>query len=312
VALEQVMDRVGLRHLIPLGAGQTMDAIVGLGPRLDGSDLGVEDRAFVRTLGDQALVARDNLRMHLEMVIKQRMERELSIARDIQTELLPAQAPVLEGYELEATTRPCFEVGGDYYDFLPGPAGLGIAVGDVVGKSVPAALLMASVHASLRALALGPDLSLAELMGSLNRLLVASVTPGRFVTLFLGRLDPSSATLRFVNAGHNPPLLLDREGCVTRLEEGGVVVGVLDNVSYQEGCVSLQQGDLLVMYTDGVTECQTPEEEEFGESRLIDTMKKLREQPLDVVVERVLGELEAFRRGQPASDDTTLVLLRRC
>jgi sigma-B regulation protein RsbU (phosphoserine phosphatase) len=312
-ALERIIERTGLSEFIPLRTGDSVAAVMGLGGRLDGRGLGDEDRAFVRTLGEQALVARDNLRMHLEMIIKQRMERELSIAREIQTELLPSRAPTLEGYTLLASAQPCFEVGGDYYDFLEGPEGLVLSLGDVVGKSVPAALMMASVHASLRALATQPGLGLADLMSSLNSLMARSVKPGRFVTLFTGRLEPRSGVLHYVNAGHNPPLRIDRQGRVTRLEEGGLVIGVMDQVSYREGTLQLEPGDLLVLYTDGVTESMSPEEEEeeFGEERLIEALRKLHDQPLGSLLEAVLNRLETFRGGQPASDDTTLVLLRR-
>jgi sigma-B regulation protein RsbU (phosphoserine phosphatase) len=202
-------------------------------------------------------------------------------------------------------------VGGDYYDFLAGPEGLLVAVGDVVGKSVPAALLQASVHASLRALASLPSMSLSVLMSALNRLVARSVQPGRFVTLFTGRLEPRTGTLRYVNAGHNPPLHFDARGRVTRLEEGGLVVGVMDDVAYREGAVRLASGDLVVMYTDGVTESMTPHEEEFGEARLIEAVLEARDLSLESLIEGVLERLAAFRGGEAASDDTTLVLLRR-
>jgi sigma-B regulation protein RsbU (phosphoserine phosphatase) len=310
-ALADVMSRAGIQDLVPLQVGKSVEAVIGLGPRLDRRPLADEELGFIRTLGEQALVARDNLRMHLEMIVKQRMERELSIAREIQNELLPSRPPHVEGYELAAVTQPCFEVGGDYYDILERSDGLVVTVGDVVGKSVPAAMMMASVHASLRALATRSRMGLAEIIGSVNRLIARSVKPGRFVTLFYGRLQPDSGRFDYVNAGHNPPLKIDSAGRITRLEEGGLVVGIMEDVSYREGSTQLQSGDLVVMYSDGVTESMNPAEEEFGEQRLIEAVLEGRWLPLDALLERVLERVVAFRGEQPASDDTTLVLMRR-
>jgi sigma-B regulation protein RsbU (phosphoserine phosphatase) len=203
---------------------------------------------------------------------KERQDRELQIAQGIQRSLFPRDRPVVEGLDLAAESRPCHQVGGDYYDFIPLDGGrLALVVADVSGKGTPASILMASVHASLRATA--GATAPADLLGRLNRFVCASTQDSRYVTLFYGEFDPSTRRFRYVNCGHIPPCLVRAGGEVERLREGGPVIGLLGEAVYDEGEVELGAGDLLAIVTDGVTEALSPGEEEFGDGRVCESLK---------------------------------------
>jgi len=310
-AVGAIMARTGLVQLVPVNVGEEVRAFIGVGPRLDHRPIEAEEREFIQTLGAQAVVACDNLRLHREMAVKERLEREMAIARDIQARLLPGATPILDGFEIAAVSRPCYEVGGDTYDFLELGGELGLAIGDVVGKSIPAALTMASVHASLRAHVSHPGSSPAGLMTALNGFLVRSLQSGRFVTFFLALLDRENGRLRYVNAGHNPPLLFSADGRVEALSEGGLVLGIFEEAGYAEGTARLLPGDTLVLYTDGVTEFMDAAEEEFGMERLEAAVRSRHGWSASDVVAGVLADLAAFAGGVPARDDVTLVVVRR-
>ena len=221
-------------------------------------------------------VARLTTAIGREMAQRERLNRELEIAREVQEHLFPQRLPPAPGLDYCGQCRPAREVGGDYYDFLELPGGrLGIAIGDVSGKGVGAALMMASLEASLRALA--PVVQdPADLMGRVNSLVCQASAPNRYATLFYAEYDPAMRRLTYVNAGHNPPLVLRNGGgaCqVLRLETGGPVIGLLPQ-AYQCGVFSLEAGDLIVLFTDGVSESMNARDEEWGEERLIELAKK--------------------------------------
>lgn len=274
-------------------------------------------------------------RLLAEQKEKQRMENELAIAQEVQAQLFPRQISQLESLELHGFCRPARTVSGDYYDFLPQPPDrLTIAVGDVSGKGISAALLMATLHAALRAYALEPVplsvplavgaqvnrsrehaaqagglLSPATLVGLLNRRLYESTPPEKYATLFLGNYDGSSRRLTYTNAGHLPPVLIGTDGSVRRLDCGGTVVGLFDALSFEESSVELHQGDLLLAFSDGVTE---PENDfgEFGEERLIELVRDHRHQSLARIAELVTAAVDDWIGGREQPDDITLVLAR--
>jgi sigma-B regulation protein RsbU (phosphoserine phosphatase) len=274
-------------------------------------------------------------RLLAEQKEKQRMENELAIAQEVQAQLFPRQISQLESLELHGFCRPARTVSGDYYDFLPQPPDrLTIAVGDVSGKGISAALLMATLHAALRAYALEPVplsvplavgaqvnssrehaarggglLSPATLVSLLNRRLYESTPPEKYATLFLGNYDGSSRRLTYTNAGHLPPVLIGTDGSVRRLDCGGTVVGLFDALSFEESSVELHQGDLFLAFSDGVTE---PENDfgEFGEERLIELVRDHRHQPLARIAELVTAAVDDWIGGREQPDDITLVLAR--
>jgi phosphoserine phosphatase RsbU/P len=257
-------------------------------------------------------VARLTTAIGREMAQRERLNRELEIAKEVQEHLFPQRLPSVPGLDYCGRCRPAREVGGDYYDFLELAGGrLGIAIGDVSGKGIGAALMMASLEASLRAQAsVGRDLN--ELMKQVNTLVYEASSPNRYATLFYAEYDPQSHQLTYVNAGHNPPLILRKSAAgwkVSRLETGGPVIGVLQ-LCYQQETFPLEPGDLAVLFTDGVSESMNGRNEEWGEHRLIEFVKTCHGLPALEVMNRILVAAEAFAAGAPQHDDMTLVVLR--
>jgi sigma-B regulation protein RsbU (phosphoserine phosphatase) len=257
-------------------------------------------------------VARLTTAMGREMAQRERLNRELEIAREVQEHLFPQRLPPAPGLSYCGECRPAREVGGDYYDFLELSDGrLGIAIGDVSGKGVGAALMMASLGASLRALALVVQ-DPADLMERVNSLVCQASTANRYATLFYAEYDPATKQLTYVNAGHNPPLVLrNSDGAcrVQRLEAGGSVIGLLPQ-RYQRGRFSHEPGDLVLLFTDGVTESMNVRDEEWGEDRLIELAKSCIGLPVLECMRRILAGAQSFAGGAPQHDDMTLVVLR--
>jgi sigma-B regulation protein RsbU (phosphoserine phosphatase) len=257
-------------------------------------------------------VARLTTAIGREMAHREALNRELEIAREVQEHLFPQRFPPAVGLEYCGQCRPAREVGGDYYDFLALPDGrLGIAIGDVSGKGLGAALMMASLEASLRALAPVVD-DPAELMERVNSLIYQASASNRFATVFYAQYYPAGRRLSYVNAGHNPPVVLRNcaGACqVLRLETGGPVVGLLPH-RYQRGVFSLEVGDLVVLFTDGVSESMNARYEEWGEDRMIEFAKTCHGLAALETIRRILAAAQAFAAGAPQHDDMTLVVLR--
>jgi len=256
-------------------------------------------------------VARLTTAIGRELAQRERLNRELEIAREVQEHLFPQRLPQVMGLDYCGQCRPAREVGGDYYDFLALPDGmLGIAIGDVSGKGVGAALLMASLEASLRALAPVVDAP-AELMDRVNSLVYQASAANRYATLFYAKYDPAGRRLAYVNAGHNPPVVLRKRGNsfdVLRLEIGGPVIGMLPS-RYQRGVFTPETGDLIVLFTDGVSESMNVRGEEWGEDRLIQLTQTCHGRPALEVSGRILAAAHAFAAGASQHDDMTVVVL---
>lgn len=267
-----------------------------------------------------------NIRRHqVELIEKERLEADLAVARAIQARLLPQRPPVVAGLEVTGVSAPSREVGGDLFAFLPASGGgLGVALGDVSGKSVPAALLMANVLASLKAQAQhGADVD--ESLVNMNRLIAQDIEPGRFVTIVYAVIDPRAGRVRYACAGHNPPLLVRASGEVAWLRESGLPLGILEETSYAAADAMIAPGDVLVFYSDGVTEaeCARPADaasalgiaEEgdatfFGEDRLVAATLARVQRPASEILEGIVEDVRRFAVGAPQADDLTLVVVR--
>jgi phosphoserine phosphatase RsbU/P len=273
----------------------------------------------------------------LEQKEKQRLEGELAIAQEVQAQLFPRQVTELESLEVHGFCRPARTVSGDYYDFLTASSHkLILAVGDISGKGISAALLMATIHSAVRAYSVeslpqmrepvavgavagagrmmaawpeGIEVSPGALLGLLNHQLYESTPPEKYATLFLGIYDGRSHRLTYSNGGHLPPILIGRDGAVRRLEAGGTVVGLFEDVAYDEGCVEMHPGEIFLAYSDGVTE---PENEfgEFGEERLIDLVSENRNLNLVQISQTVTSAVDDWIGDNEQPDDITLVLAR--
>ncbi len=241
----------------------------------------------------------------------ERKKAELKIAHDIQMSFLPERLPEVPGFELAALSLPAKEVGGDFYDAIPLPGGrTAFVIADVSGKGVPAALFMALSRTVLRANSLIPR-SARDAVTEANMLIAEDAKSGMFVTLFYAVADPGKKTLTYVNAGHNPPLLFrPGSGRPTGLKGTGIILGVMPEAEYGEETIHLVSGDLVLLYTDGVTEAINPDEEQFGEERLIETASASLDLPPAEIVERVRDAVMAFSGDEPQFDDLTLMILR--
>jgi phosphoserine phosphatase RsbU/P len=261
--------------------------------------LALEVAELVRTLADEAAQ-------------RERMNLEVEIAREVQQRLFPQSIPEIEGVSVAGRCRPASEVGGDYYDLIELEGGnLGFAIGDVSGKGISAALIMASLRASLRGLLLGDEDDLSKMMQKVNRLVYEASTSSRYATFFFAIYNPVTRELRYVNAGHNPPILarqVSRE--LQRLEACGPVVGLFPFVDYEEQSLILEPGDVLIAYTDGISEAMTAEDEEWGEDRMLEAAPCGFSALASEVIENIFLAADEFTAGAEQHDDMTLLVLK--
>jgi serine phosphatase RsbU (regulator of sigma subunit) len=252
----------------------------------------------------------------LEVADRVVMKRDLEIAHDIQKWLLPSTPPDVPGLAIAFSTRAANTVAGDYYDVFARPATASgepsflVAVADVAGKSIPAALLMATFQASLKTLSTTPC-SLAQLIAGMNHYACSNSQSGlRFTTAFLAEFEPGSRMLTYINAGHNAPILRRRSGAIERLTNGGLPLGIMADAAYQSGNVTLQPGDWLVIFTDGVVEAMNIRGEEYEEERLLQVLAAGAATTPDELLRRIMGDLDAFVGATPQHDDITCLLLK--
>jgi sigma-B regulation protein RsbU (phosphoserine phosphatase) len=242
------------------------------------------------------------------------LEADLELSQKVQKALLPQHAPNIPGLDLAIFSRPAQIVGGDYFDFFQFPDGShGLAIADVAGHGMSASLLMASVQTALRTLVLTTD-SPVEVLGHLNRFFYHNVHLTTFVTLFLARFDPVRRTLTYGSAGHNPPLVYHPQtnggNPITWLEPTGAAIGLVEGFQITMETITLAQGDILLLYTDGVTEAMNEADDQFGRERLAALVSREAHLPPKALVQAIRGELQAFTNGQPLADDTTIVVAR--
>jgi len=252
----------------------------------------------------------------LEIADRVVMKRDLEIARDIQRWLLPATPPQVPGMAIAFATSPANTVAGDYYDVFARPASAGgegrflLSVADVAGKSIPAALLMATFQASLRTLSATPC-SLAEIVASMNQYACTNSQSGlRFTTAFLAEFVPATRALTYINAGHNNPILRRSSGTVERLVDGGLPLGIRAQAVYASGSAVLQAGDWLVIFTDGLIEALNERGEEYGEPRLLEVLRAGAASDPDELLRRMLSEVAGFVGATPQHDDITCMLVK--
>jgi sigma-B regulation protein RsbU (phosphoserine phosphatase) len=272
-----------------------------------------EDLNLVTVMANIAAIRVEHSRLAEREQASKLLARDLERAAEIQRQLLPSKAPEIAGFDMAGYNAPCRAVGGDYYDFLPHPDGrVTLLIGDVSGKGMGAALLMSSLHARAHLLFEDPALSASQ-VSRLNRSVAADCPGNSFITFFVAVLDPTSGELVYCNAGHNAPLLLHSNGEVEPLGCTGLPLGIMRDANYEQKICRLDPGDLLVLFSDGVTEACTPDEsQEFGEQRLMAVVRSRRNRTAAASVEAIKAELLSFTEGAPAADDVTLMVVRRC
>jgi len=269
------------------------------------------DTEFLEFFAVAAAISIEKAIVHREMIEKHRIEQQLRIAKEVQGSLLPVGDPVLPGFDIAGINVPTWEIGGDYFDYLPQPDGrLGIAIADVSGKGVPAALIMATFRAALRAQR-PRDLPLDQVGVRLNRILLDSMDSSRFVTAVYGLLDHDTGTFTYANCGHNPPLLLRAGGARETLTSGGPALGMWPGAQFTPDAVVFDRDDTLALYTDGVIEVMNAAGEMFGVERLEDVLRRHADRTAREVVQAVVDATQAFAGRRGYDDDFTLVIVRR-
>ena len=296
---------------VPLGVSDKVFGIIYADSPIAEGRFTEDHLKVLTTLASVAAIRVENTRLVEARLERERLERELALASEIQQRFQPTAPPIVSGYELQGISFPCYEIGGDYYDFIEREDGrLVIALGDVSGKGTAAALLMSSLHAAVHAQAGSHD-TLVATISAVNKYLADNIPANRFVTLFYAELDPESGALAFLNAGHNPPLIVHSAGTVEQLASGGLPLGIKPDAEYREGRTQLQPGDVLVIYSDGVTEAVSPSGEEFGATRLYETVSRNIESSAAGIRDRIESSLTKFAQGTSAADDITLVIVKR-
>ena len=304
--------------LLPLAVRDKLLGFISLGPKRSEEPYTGSDVRLLKSVAAQTGLALENASLLQtiadEVAHRERLNREVEIAREVQERLFPQKLPPIRGLDYAGHCRPALGVGGDYYDFLALPHGeLGIAIGDVSGKGIAAALMMASLQASLRSEATRAPENLAAAVGNINRLVFEASSSNRYATFFYGQYSPAEGRFDFVNAGHNPPMLFrrsDSDSTVIRLEPGGTVVGLLEDAQYVQGSVRLSPGDVLVLFTDGISEAMNLDDEEWGEDRLLQSIQTSRGASADELLKHLFEAATRFAGAAPQHDDMTLVVLR--
>lgn len=314
----QNLSRLQTELLLPLSARDRLLGFISLGHKRSEEPYSGTDVRLLKSVAAQTGLALENARlmsaMAEEIAQRERLNREVEIAREVQERLFPQTLPNIAGVDYAGACRPALGVGGDYYDFLALPGGqLGIAIGDVSGKGIAAALMMASLQASLRGEATRAPENLAALVSNVNHLVYEASSANRYATFFYAQYNPGDRKLTYVNAGHNPPMLFHcaaGEWQVSRLEAGGTVVGLLESFPYQQASLTIQPGDVFIAFTDGISEAMNNADEEWGEERMIETIRSCTGLSPSETISHIMQAADSFVAGAKQHDDMTLVVLR--
>jgi len=309
---KDVFDQLQATLIVPLIYEDKLTGLISLGEKKSGKFYRREDINLLNTLANQGAVAIENARMIEEVIEKERMEEELSIARDLQTSMLPATCPTIEGFEIAAYSLSAMEVGGDFYDFIDmGKNKAGMVIGDVTGKSVSGALVMSASRSVFRMLS-EEELTVSEIMIRANRRTKKDIKTGMFVALLYAVLNANDKTLSLCSAGQTQPIHWSSEtGESTLVETKGDTfpLGILEDVGYQETRLHLAPGDKIVLYTDGIVEAMNDKEEIFGFERLIEIVQGARSMTADSLLKEILDKVNVFAGGAAQHDDLTVIII---
>jgi sigma-B regulation protein RsbU (phosphoserine phosphatase) len=296
---------------VPLWHDEAVTGLIYVDSLRSENKFSQDDLTLLTSLANVAAVKLENARLVDEMIEKKRMERELELAGDIQQGLLPSKAPEIEGWDFVGSNTPCYTIGGDYYDFIERNGKLAVALGDVSGKGAGAALLTMVLRATLH-FASQREKTVADIISQTNAVIYDNSPQQFYATFFLTDVDTDTGKLQYVNAGHIPPILYQKAtDSVLRLEEGGTVLGLFDIAPFTEGEAELQPGDILCVFTDGISEAWGSNEEEYGEERLAELVRNnasLSASELEALIQQ---EVDTFTDGAPPTDDKTIIVVKR-
>ncbi|GMU96625.1 MAG: SpoIIE family protein phosphatase [Ignavibacterium album] len=304
------LSELGVHLIVPMQIQGRVKGLILLGKRVNNLEYSDYDIEFIYSVGSLAIISLENRRLFKEALEKQKLEEELEFAREIQQNLLPSQIPETNNFDIAAVNLPSKQVGGDYFDIIKVDEGKYIiAIADVSGKGIPASLLMANMQAFLQVIS-KQKIDIATATGLINDLITQNTSDGRFITFFWALLDDNERKLTYVNAGHNPPILV-RNNKINRLSEGGIILGVMKTImSYNSNSIQLESGDKIIMFTDGVSEAMNPYSEEFSENRLEQLALSTNSFTACDTLNRIKKEIEDFAQGAPQSDDLTMMIIR--
>jgi sigma-B regulation protein RsbU (phosphoserine phosphatase) len=310
----QTLEDLHAELLLPLSGRDRLLGVMTLGAKRSEEAYSPADLRLLQSVSTQT-----GLALEISQLIhtlaqqaseRQRIDREIEIAHEVQERLFPQDLPVIAGLTFAGACRPAQGIGGDYYDFIGLEHGLlGLAIGDISGKGISAALLMASLRASLRGVTMDTSNDLADVMQKVNRLVYEASADNRYATFFFAIYDPQTRLLRYVNAGHNPPIVVRGESTLS-LDGGGPVIGLLQQAFYEEQQTTLQPGDIFIGYTDGISEAMTHADEEWGEERMIASAACARAKDAAMILQCIFDEADKFTAGAPQHDDMTLLLMK--
>lgn len=306
----QFLKKLRVRYVVPLASGEGFLGFLAVTDKVTGYRLNYEDITSLSTIGSQLSVAITTFKLYQESLEKQRLEEEMNFARAIQRDLLPKQFPSGLDFGISAYSEPSLQVGGDYYDFINTQRNtIGIVLADVSGKGMPAALLASQLHAAIRS-EVRHDIDLSEMLANVNELVYQSSSSEKFATLFFADFDPQTRVLKFANAGHNYPIHLSDSGKPDTLEEGGLLLGAFSGAKYDQSEVKLARNDVVLFYTDGLNEAENPEEEQYGEERIIELLADCRDLSPDEIRNRIVENVKNFSGDAHLQDDMTLIVLK--
>jgi sigma-B regulation protein RsbU (phosphoserine phosphatase) len=300
----------GIEVIVPLIGKEKVAGILLLSGKVAAFRYSSEDLSFLKILANQIIVALENCELYRESVEKQRLEEELAVAKQIQRDLLPRELPSLNNFDFAAFIEPSRQVGGDYYDFIPiGDGKTGVVIADASGKGVPAALFTARMQVMIQSEArFGKKMD--DMMCSINNYLADSTSSDHFATCFYGEIDDHGKNFYYCNAGHNYPILVRKNGSIESLKKGGLLLGAFPEARYEMGEISFKPGDMLVLYTDGLSEAMDNHDIEYGEERLIENIVKLRTQPAEIICSMIVKSVKQYASGINDFDDMTIVVIR--
>ncbi|MCH7722503.1 MAG: SpoIIE family protein phosphatase [Bacteroidetes bacterium] len=305
-----LLGEMGVNLIVPMEVQGKTKGLILLGERINKQPYTNSDIEFIYSVGSLAIISLENKRLFLEELVKQKMEEELEIAREIQQNLLPQTLPRFSNFDMAAVNMSSKQVGGDYYDVITlDDNRFCVAIADVSGKGAPASLLMANIQAFLQVIC-RLDLNIVDSTALINDLIFANTSDGRFITFFWAVVNNEERKLTYVNAGHNPPLLI-RDGKITKLKKGGIIFGVVEStIPYISETLSLQKDDVIVLFTDGISEAMNKREEEYSDERLEETAIRLASGTVNEILEGIKKEVYEFANGAPQSDDITMVVIK--
>ncbi len=306
----KTIDSIKCELAVPIVSGQNILGCINLESNKENAY--TDDMVqHVETLASYAAVTLERTKNQTQLMIARQLERELQIARGIQVALLPRRPPELEGYDIAGINIPSRDVGGDYFDYIPITQwDLGLVIADVAGKGVPAGLIMSGLRGAIRT-RVETTYSIRSILTGVNRFLYESTGPESFVTAFYGVLNGRNHQFTYVNAGHNPPMLLHADGRLVRLQAGGPLLGVLPNPNYQNATASLEPGAVLLMFTDGIVEAGAEAGEEFGDIRVEKLLREFADEPANVLAHELEREAARFSGKDGEIDDRTVIVVKR-